>query len=247
MRTLPVLFAAAGLMLGVCGCDRKESPTPSPAPTPAPAPGSNPSTPPKPAAPAEAAKPAEGASDQSTPEGAIRLFLGSMQRGDITTAVSLCDPTSPAYETLAKLARELAAAKERGKSAGQDPTPIITGFLAGGYRGATFASPEASGDRAKALIKFANRSEPVQVDLTRAEGKWYILYTDQLFAGDASGLPKPTAPAAPRPASDTPASTPAPATGPAGVTPNAPAAPAAPKPSTAPAPVPTPSPAPKPN
>lgn len=168
---------------------------------------------------APAAKPAASAPSaeqptQGTSEGALKLFITHIKKGEFTKAAELCDPGSESFNDFTEMAAQLDPATANPKIP-PEQLQIIRDFFTKPWQDVEHEMLTEQGPRAKYSIKFfgidpttKKRTETgVQtIDLNQFEGKWRVIATPQLLRPGQS----PTAPAVP-PAATKPADEQAPA------------------------------------
>lgn len=224
MKNIIASTIIAGLALCLVGCDKPASSDTRPTGTSATS-STKPEATAKPDATAQAAEaaPAKSTANQSTAEGAMKLFVESVQKGDFRTAAGACDPASQGFNQVDQIASAVEQAKANAaQGKGEDVTPMLMNFFTKPYKGATYKKLAEQDVRARYELTLVGDPQPRPIDLSLVNGKWYLIAPENILQGDKSTLPaveapKPAAPApAPAPAPAKPEPTPAPAPAPAG-------------------------------
>lgn len=157
-----------------------------------------------------AAKPAGGAATQATSEGALKLFIEAMKKGDFHKVVELSDPGSEAYEDLQKMAEAFDPDKAN-PNIDKATFEVIKEFFTKPWKDVETKLVAEQGTRAQYELKFyyvddktkeRKKGEDRTVDLNQFEGNWRVLVSSQLMKPATPqtipGAPAaPTAPAAP--------------------------------------------------
>lgn len=165
-----------------------------------------------------AAKPAAGAPTQATSEGALKLFIEAMKKGDFKRVVELCDPGSEAYEDLQKMAEAFDPDKAN-PNIDKNVLATIREFFTKPWMDVETKLVAEQGTRAQYELKFfyidekdkqRKKGEDRTVDLNQFEGVWRVLVSSQMMK-PATPQTVPGAPPAPTapPANSKPAEKPA--------------------------------------
>jgi hypothetical protein len=155
----------------------------------------------KPAAASAAAEPT-----QDTSEGALKLFIAHIKKGEFTKVAELCDPGSESFNDFTEMAKQLDPATANPKIPAEQ-LQIIRDFFTKPWQDVEHALIAEQGPRAQYSIKFFGIDPKTQkrtetgaqtIDLNQFEGKWRIIATPQLLRpGQSPTAPAPTAAPAP--------------------------------------------------
>lgn len=157
----------------------------------------------------DAAKPAPSGKEaaaptQETSEGAVKLFIQAMQKGDFQRVVELCDPGSEAYEDLQKMAEAFDPAKAN-PNIDKATFDVIKDFFTKPWKDVETKLVAEQGTRAQYTLSFhyiddkdkqRKKGEDRTMDLNQFEGKWLVLVSSQLMK-PAVPVAVPGAPPAP--------------------------------------------------
>jgi len=109
---------------------------------------------------------------------------------------------------------EIARAKDSdGK--GDPVTPMILNFFSKPYSGATFKKVTEQDVRARYELLLTGATQPMPIDLSLVNAKWYLIAPKGILNGDKSTLPAIQQPELPPPPATEPTPAPAPAPTPA--------------------------------
>ncbi|MBL8746750.1 MAG: hypothetical protein JNK58_10390 [Phycisphaerae bacterium] len=173
----------------------------------------------------DAAKPAaapaktEAAPTQETSEGAVKLFIAAMKKGDFHKVVELADPGSEAYDDLQKMA-EAFDPDRANPNIDKATFDVIKEFFTKPWKDVETKLVAEQGARAQYTLSFfyidektkeRKKGEDRTLDLNQFDGLWRVLVSSQLMK-PATPSPIPgVAPAntTPPPPTDKPADAPA--------------------------------------
>ncbi|MDX2114127.1 MAG: hypothetical protein SFZ24_00720 [Planctomycetota bacterium] len=166
--------------------------------------------------PTSATAPAAAEATQETSEGAVKLFVAAMKKGDFHRVVELTDPGSVAYNDL----QEMAAAMDpetANPNIQKAELDIIRDFFTKPWQDVEHKLVAEQGHRAQFKLHFYTTDAQSKqrkltgertVDLNQFEGQWRVLVSPDLMRPSAPAS-TPTAPAQSSEPSDKPAEKPA--------------------------------------
>lgn len=212
MKNLINSLVIVGLATFAAGCEKKASDTAT-KPTGGTQSSSTSTEAPKTDKPVAA--PASTAT-QATADGAMQLFVDSIKKGDFTTAATVCDPASEGFKEVNEIASAIEIARAKDSDGKGDPvTPMILNFFAKPYSGATFKKVTEQDVRARYELLLTGATQPMPIDLSLVNAKWYLIAPKGILNGDKSTLPAVQQPELPPPPATEPTPAPAPAPAPA--------------------------------
>jgi len=128
--------------------------------------------------------------DLATAEGAVRIWVEAMARGDFETVIFATDPTSPVFKELQDMAASFAEA-----AANEDVPPAMTewliGVFTGPWKGAEMVVIAERENQAQFEVALSN-GETKTVNLGRYGGSWRVIADDELMKPGKS-IPEPPA------------------------------------------------------
>jgi hypothetical protein len=156
---------------------------------------------------------AAAAPTQATSEGAVRLFIEAMRKGDFQRVVNLTDPGSAAYEDLQKMADAFDPEKAN-PNIDKATMEVIREFFTKPWKDVEHKQVTEQGSRAQYTLIFhyvdektkeRKRGEDRTIDLNQFEGQWRVLVSSELMK-PATPVSTPVQPPEPsKPAGEAPA------------------------------------------
>lgn len=143
----------------------------------------------KPGAAPEAGAAAEPTLETS--EGALKLFIAAMRRGDFERVVELCDPGAQAYDDLRKMAESFDPDNPANQAADKKQVlDVVRDFFTKPWRDVEHKLIAEQGSRAQYSLSFyfidektkeRKKGEDRVVDLNKFEGEWRVLVSAELM------------------------------------------------------------------
>ncbi len=119
------------------------------------------------------------AGDQSTPQGAVDLFIGEMREADFDGALAYVDPSCKLYEQL------LGLTESDSTGADASALEIVKKSFLRPYIDVTSSISSVDGNRAEGVLHFTKPSiGDKPFEMTQLDGKWFILGGTELTPTD---------------------------------------------------------------
>lgn len=193
MKVLSMVICAA-LALGAAGCEKKGNATNTPtngggaATT-----GTSQNTGSPAAANNTPGTAATTDAKQTSPVGAMRLFIDRMGRGEFRDALAYVEPTCGLHGDISKIVTSIEEAQKRNAENSAPAVEVIKASFAPPYRGAEASLLSEEAERAMVELKRVG-FPPVNVTMVKGEGgNWFVSSRSDegLFAPSLGGGPKP--------------------------------------------------------